>query len=200
MVAVASPRTIQFDSKASQPRHGGEDYWCEEPEKLEPLVPNPIHEKYLGDGAMYVWLNSERKPIDQKFVTGVCNRLFNLKIGFNEIIKAASDLLPVVDIPGRIRFGVARGTIYELRQQNSTTREYIGFCINLATRLQKYCPELGFIASARIGLPQTILDEFGYIKVVATQLKGFTREVVIIDKDEWAALGPASRERLFEAI
>jgi class 3 adenylate cyclase len=237
MAATESPCTIQFDSTASQPRHGfvvvydlegfsrffnqpdvqyyvpgfinhvsaaisaclygGEAYWISQQHGA--LIP-PIQEKYLGDGAMYIWLNTKEKPIDEPFVHRVCNRLWNLKSGFEQVLKAASDFLPVVDIPRRIRFGLARGTIYELTRQNSAEREYIGFCINLATRLQKYCPELGFIASARIGLPQATLEEFGYVKVIATQLKGFTPEVVFVDKSEWEALGPSSREKLFEAI
>ena len=182
--------------------YGGDTYW--EPDadqrQIEPLVPLPVHEKYLGDGAMYIWLGTEKNPITNELVGALCNRCWNLRRSFQNVLRAASDLVPVVDIPKRIRFGIARGTIYELTRRNSTDREYIGFCINLATRLQKYCPELGFIASARVGLPQARLEKHGYVRVVATQIKGLPREIVILDKDEWAALGPTSREALFEAL
>lgn len=235
-----NPSTIQFDSKASQPRrgivvvydlegfsrffnqpdvqdyvpvflnhvstaisvclYGGEQYWRDDLEKANVLSITPVHEKFLGDGAMYVWLHSEQSPITTDFARQLCNRLWTLKSNFQNVLTAAADILPVLDVPSRLRFGVAAGTIYELGRQGTAECEYIGFCINLASRLQKYCPDLGFIASARIGLPQAILAEHKYIKVVAKSLKGFPREVVIVDEGEWAALGPTQREALFETL
>ena len=65
-------------------------------------------------------------------------------------IKTAFDQLPVVDLPTRVRFGIAR------------------------------------IASARIGVSQERLDKHGYLRVVATRIKGFPREIVIVDKAEWS--------------
>jgi hypothetical protein len=72
--------------------------------------------------------------------------------------------------------------------------------MNLASRLQKYCSKLDFIASARIGLPQERLEKHGYLRVVAKQIKGFPREIVIVDKTEWEALDPSVRDELFEAV
>jgi class 3 adenylate cyclase len=178
---------------------GSTDYWAHD-KLMDPLPSLPVHEKYLGDGAMYIWLEAGENRISEKLVRTLCNRLWNVKTNFKKIVEAASDMLPVVDVPSRIRFGVAGGTIYELDRKNSSAHEYIGFCINLASRLQKYCPELGFIASARVGLPQATLKTNKYIKVVARAIRGFPREVVIVDEGEWAALGPSSREKLFEPL
>ncbi len=181
--------------------YGGKSYWRGNDDvETDALQSLPVHEKFLGDGAMYIWLHDDRIPLTTDFARQLCNRLWTLKSYFDEVLKSATDILPVLDVPDRLRFGVAAGTIYELRQQGSAAREYIGFCINLASRLQKYCPELGFIASARIGLPQSVLEEHGYIKVVAKSLKGFPREVVIVDQGEWEALGPTPREALFEPL
>jgi class 3 adenylate cyclase len=181
--------------------YGGDHYWRSDGGAKLPQLPIlPVHEKFLGDGAMYVWLHSDVDALTTDFTRHLCNRLWTLKRNFKSVVAAASDLLPVLDVPARLRFGVAAGTIYELVRRLSGDGEYIGFCINLASRLQKYCPELGFIASARIGLPQAILDEHNYIKVVAKSLKGFPREVVIVDKGEWEALGPTVREALFETL
>ena len=100
------PSTVQFDSKASQPRrgmvmvydlegfsrffnqpdvqdyvpvfinhvsaavsaciYGGNQYWIEETNS-EPLPVLPVHEKFLGDGAMYIWLNTPETPITPTF-------------------------------------------------------------------------------------------------------------------------------------
>jgi class 3 adenylate cyclase len=168
---------------------GGTDYWAHN-KPLDPLPSLPVHEKYLGDGAMYIWLEAGENRISEKLVTTLCNRLWNLKRNFKGIVEAASDMLPVVDVPSRIRFGVAGGTIYELDRKNSSAHEYIGFCINLASRLQKYCPELGFIASARVGLPQATLKTNKYVKAVARAIRGFPREVVIVDKANGLLLVP----------
>jgi class 3 adenylate cyclase len=234
--------TLQFDSTASEPRHGlvviydlegfsrffnqpdvqdyvpvfinhvskaisvciygGEAYWLprRKSRTLESLAPAPVHEKYLGDGAMYIWLDSDGERVSKGMVSHLCNRLWNLKSFFSDVVRAAADELPVIDIPQRIRFGVAWGTIYELTRAASQQKEYIGFCINLASRLQKYCPDLGFIASARVGLSRETLDAHAYIKVIAKAIKGFPREVVIVDKDEWAELDAQARDELFEPL
>jgi hypothetical protein len=76
----------------------------------------------------------------------------------------------------------------------------MGFCINLASRLQKYCPELGFIASARIGVRESVLKKNEYIKVIANKIKGFPKEIVIVDKREFENLDTQIQEDLFETL
>ena len=195
------PKFINIVSEAvSISLFGGDAYWLNRADKtVDPLNP-PIHEKFLGDGALYLWLHSEQSPVDTEFVVGLCNNLWNLKIRFDRVVQRAYDELPVVDLPKRIRFGVARGTIYELRRRGTKQHEYIGFCLNLASRLQKYCPELGFIASARVGLPRAQLEAHKYTRVVAKSIKGFPREVVLVDSDEYEQLSDARRDELFESV
>ena len=106
--------------------------------------------------------------------------------------------VPVVEVPRKIRFGLSRGSVYELKKPNTTAREYIGFCINLASRLQSYCPALGFIASAQLMIPDSVLEEYGYQKTVATQIKGFPDELVIVDIDEYEDLPDELRDDLFK--
>ena len=90
--------------------------------------------------------------------------------------------------------------MYELRRPATTAREYIGFSINQASRLQAYCPELGFIASARLMIPDTVLKENGYRKTVATKIKGFPNELVIVDSNEYDALKDDLRKELFTDV
>jgi hypothetical protein len=59
---------------------------------------------------------------------------------------------------------------------------------------------LGFIASARIGLPEAVLNEHGYVKVVAKQIKGFPREIVIVDQDEYEGLNAETKSAYFETV
>lgn len=121
-----------------------------------------------------------------------------LKNNFGNVVKKALERVPVVEIPRRIRFGLSRGAVYELKMPNTTIREYIGFCINQASRLQSYCPALGFIASARLMIPDNVLGDSGYCKTVATKIKGFPNELVIVDSDEYKSLPDELRENLFE--
>jgi len=44
------------------------------------------------------------------------------------------------------------------------------------------------------------LEKNGYIKVVATQIKGFPKELVVVDKDEFDGLADDVRNSLFELI
>jgi len=128
------------------------------------------------------------------------NRLWNLKNNFGKILSKCSDEVPVVDLPKKIRFGLAAGSVYKLTYEDSNKEEFIGYCINLASRLQAYCRDLGFIASARIGIPMSILKKHGYIKVVATKLKGFPKEIVIVDELEYKELEEKVRTELFEEL
>lgn len=176
--------------------NGGTAYWMDAPkDQYEALFP-PTHEKFLGDGSLYVWSLQDYKNT-QEFLVTICNRLWNLKDNFSIVLDHASDDSPIPKVPKKIRFGLTRGTIFQLTVSGRAENEYLGVCINLASRLQKYCPELGFIASARIGLSKTVLAKHGYKKVTATQLKNFQDEQVIVDIDEFSKLPSQVKERLF---
>jgi class 3 adenylate cyclase len=173
---------------------GGTAYWIQN-EKY-PALGAPDHAKFLGDGALFVWKVPE--TLAPAKIVSLTNRLFNLKTGFEKVVDACADVVPVVDLPRSIRFGLARGTVYELARRDKTGTEYIGYCINLASRLQGYCKDLGFIASARIGSTREVLKRHGYTRVVAKALRGFPRELVIVDKREYLRLPDTVREQLFE--
>jgi class 3 adenylate cyclase len=193
------PRFLNHVSQAlSTVIYGGAQHWLESPKTIEPLRLAPLHEKFLGDGALYIWTMSAEETTG--FLITLCNRLWNLKRNFQAVVRRAADDVPVLDIPQKIRFGLARGTIFELTRKGSPDKEYIGFCINLAARLQSYCSDLGFIASARLGISAESFHKNGYIKVVATQIKGFPKELVFVDANEFAALETSTREELFEAL
>jgi class 3 adenylate cyclase len=180
--------------------NGGTQYWIEGDEQEGKAFLQPVHVKFMGDGALYIWVAPEGKDFETDFIVSLMNRMWSLKHRFYNVIKKCADDVPVFELPKRIRFGFARGTIYELMYQGGRQKEYLGICINLASRLQKYCSDLGFIASARVQLPQHILQEHTYKKVVASDLKGFPKEIVLVDIDEFEALDKGIRAELFEEI
>lgn len=181
--------------------YGGERYWEPPPKKPWSVLPPPVHEKFLGDGALYVWVpQANEKVFNTAFIADLCNSLWNIQRLFEKIrIKCAEDI-PIYELPQGIRFGLARGTVYELRNRKTREREYIGFCINLASRLQKYCADLAFLASARMEFPEELLKKHGYIKVIANKLKGFPKEIVIVDQREYEGLPDEIRNDLFEPL
>lgn len=175
-------------------------YWAvdidEEPIPLSKL-PELIHSKFLGDGAMYIWKYNdftEQQKLD------LISEFWLLKLKFKRIVKKISEDIPLIDIPKRIRFGISAGTVYKLTYQNSLREEYIGYSINLASRLQNYCSDIGFIVSGRLNINSSDLEGGQYIKVVAQKIKGFPHEVVIIDQQEYEELDKNIKQQLFSPL
>lgn len=178
---------------------GGHAYWAPAGEQDLTALSKPIHEKFVGDGCMYVWTQDGQS--DQEwaaFIVKLCNRVWNLKNEFSAVVLRASNDIPIAELPKRIRFGLAGSTVQQLTTADRPHDEYVGICLNLASRLQKYCQELGFIASARIGVSEQHITEHGYTKIVATKIRGFPRELVIVDSAELHELESAIRANLFE--
>jgi class 3 adenylate cyclase len=177
---------------------GGEAYWLKKTETYLPMFVLPVHRKFMGDGMLYLWsLGDVPRSNVPGFATRLCNRLWDLKARFKKVNRACA-AGPVTNFPPRIRFGVARGSISALTCGNQAEKEYIGVCINLASRLQHYCPEIGFVGSARLDLRDLVLERHGYKRVVAKKIKGFPKEVVIVDRQEYERLKPDVRQALFQ--
>ena len=181
---------------------GGFAYWDKinkEPDgtavKYHPL-PKPIHSKFLGDGALYIWKHQDFKHYN---IIPLVNRLFNLRDYFPQIITKAADSIPIVALPVNIRFGITAGSVYKLTYNDNSGEEYVGHCINLASRLQNYCREIGFIISGRLNIKKTDIEKYEYTKQVATNLKGFQPETVLIDKKGFNKLNPMVRSSLFRS-
>lgn len=181
---------------------GGPAYWDQKNSKdYTSLSIQPIHVKFMGDGALYIWTPTHPgAEFSSAFISLLLNRLFNLKLWFPSVLEQCAQDVPVIDLPSRIRFGLARGTIFELRHQGKNQKEFIGFCLNLASRLQSYCRSLGFIASARIGMSQEGMKKYGYKKVIAKKIAGFSPEIVIVDAEEFDRLDDVERNELFDPL
>ena len=105
--------------------NGGNAYWYNEVElrSISPLL-NPIHQKFMGEGGLYIWTPSkESGDFTIDFITQLSNRLWDLKNHFDAVLKSCADDVPVYELPRRIRFGLARGTIYELSHTSSIKKE-----------------------------------------------------------------------------
>jgi hypothetical protein len=177
--------------------YGGEQYWNPNEPELGPLRLLPVHRKFIGDGALYIWAPKDATQIRPDFIIPLANRLWNLQRYFENVTLACADEIPLMELPSAVKFGIARGTVFELSIEGSQTKEYIGICVNLASRLQKYCSGLNFIASARLDIPKSELEKHGYTKAVATCIKGFPKEIIVVDKNEYARLDTEVKSKLF---
>jgi len=178
---------------------GGESYWSKT-NQYKPLSGKPIMRKFLGDGMLYVWEDTEKGLITKNdFKIALINRLYNLQLNFDKINKRLNETIPIGDLPNSVKFGIAQGTILKLTEENGAV-DCIGPCINLASRLVKYCSEINFISSARLNLPASELEKSGYFKIIAKELRSFENEIVIIDKDDYENVNAADKKRLFKEI
>jgi len=178
--------------------YGGNGYWTGSKEEFGKLRLRVVHEKFMGDGALYIILPpTDVDDFPKTTLRALSVRLWSLQKHFEEVIKKSLHDVPVLEVPKRIRFGASRGSVYELKKSGTAHREFIGFCINQASRLQSYCPDLGFIASARLQIPDDELQKSGYMKIVATKIKGFPNEIVIVKQAEYNALSAETKSDLF---
>lgn len=153
------------------------------------------HIKFLGDGCLVIW----RLPNSEEDQMSVFEQLINGSyIARKTFPSRAEDFrgqygLP--EVPKQLRFGIAMGEILELIPQRGS-KEYAGYPINLASRLQGYSKHLGFIVSARAGVKSEKIDEMGLIQVTANNVRGFGREMVLVDAIDFANL-PSAEAGLF---
>lgn len=150
----------------------------------------PFLAKFLGDGVLFLWDTSNLTE------NGVCNIVGIL----HEICKEYHDSFyqevkkRVVNPPSTLRCGIARGRVFSV----GNAEDYVGPCINIATRLQK----LGLLTFcfSRRGLDvKKNMDKTWWNVFVEKriQLRGIGRnELVWIVKKEFDNL-PAEEKSLF---
>lgn len=182
--------------------YGGNAYWVPEEEFKSnlPLTLKPKMRKFLGDGMLYIWENDEKNTLNNdSFKIKLINRLWNLQLHYNYINKHLYERIPIGDLPTTVKFGIAKGTLYKLTEKDGTN-DYIGPCINLASRLVKYCQEINFIASARLDISKEKLIEHGYFRIIAKELRSFENEIIFIERKDYDRINEPDKLRLFKEI
>src|SRR3569832_1391150 len=87
---------------------GGKAYW-QKAADVNALKVSVAHEKYLGDGALYVLLPpAGSNDITAAHLSALCTRLFNLKNNFDAVINSVLAKVPVADFRMIIRFCFSR--------------------------------------------------------------------------------------------
>lgn len=162
--------------------NGGKLDWLDETE-IVPLPVRPSYCKFLGDGGLFIFFAEEGQPFPVSFAEKLLARLAAFHTSFPFLKTHVQDTIRDTDLyPNRIRFGIARGFINRLTRDDGTGDdiEYIGSSINLASRLQGYCKDLGVIASTMVGSPPPI-----YKRLKALNIRGFDDDTVFVLKDNY---------------
>lgn len=151
------------------------------PEGAQLFADLPFMCKFMGDGLLVLW---ETEPLG---VGRLCNiivlidNLCNLyKAEFYPLISKR-----VVNAPKVLRSGVAKGTVFSI----GNGEDYVGSCINVAARLQKF-NNLNFCFSTMgidydKGFKKITRDKFLIKKV---RIRGIGEEIIGIRKKEFEDL------------
>ena len=107
--------------------------------------------KYTGDGAIMIWLANDSGEFSDQFCTDLVTAMRALQTRIEMLVPEWEKKWRVSGLPKRARFGISTGLVYALREPSNggffinAPSDYVGYCINLAVRLQDHCKELGFL-------------------------------------------------------
>jgi class 3 adenylate cyclase len=160
----------------------------------------PVHCKFLGDGGLVIWRLPTNTQRSQAFLKKLLHVLHLARDGYPTVRQALQEEVGIDELPTQLRFGLAVGTILPLRVEKTKRLQFVGFPINLASRLQCYWRPLGIIASARYHRPLHKLRVDGFTHVLALKLKGFDRERVVVEETAYAKLKGRDSQALFAAV
>jgi len=150
----------------------------------------PFYAKFLGDGLLFLW--------DTEFSGGESGILNIVQNIFMLTDSYKTKLLPnlkknVSKPPSRVRCGIARGQIMTVGDGN----DFVGSCLNIASRLQKLSM-LSFAISRRgidIKKNTTLAKEFVLKQV---ELRGIGKEELVYVRDSEFQVLPAKDRKLFK--
>jgi class 3 adenylate cyclase len=151
--------------------------------------PLPFFIKFLGDGVLVLWNSTEMNDAARRNVIITLRRI---------CVQYGKDFLPtlkqrIVEPPSRLRCGVARGTVFSVGEGN----DYVGSCINMASRIQKL-PGISFGFNRRgFELEAETAHKFFREDIVVKQvsIRGICEhELVCILSKEADALPPKDRK------
>ncbi len=148
----------------------------------------PFYTKFLGDGILVLWnVAGVKREAQHNIIMSMSNICFEYEDSF---LPKVSKKYP--DPPEMLRCGIAKGNVYSIGSGD----DYVGPCINLASRLQNL-PGLGF-AFARKGFdPETVLRSFSEdFVMVKAAIRGLSsKEIIAIDRREYERLADNERDR-----
>lgn len=147
----------------------------------------PFFAKFMGDGVLFLW------NVENMDMVKICNIVITVR---NITNRYSSIFIPEIrkhlsHVPKSLRCGVARGLVCSV----GNGEDYVGPCINIASRLQKL-GELGFCCSKRgidldDGMARETAERF---MVKSVEIRGIGEgELVIVRKADFEKLRKKDR-------
>lgn len=190
--SVEAPQLMKHVFDLLDENLGEQDNWSSEPKStVAGKLVEPHFIKFTGDGALMLWHVPRVKNIPQSF----CNLVVQIMRNFQKQLLVQLPIWQkdrrVNKMPRQARFGIATGLVYALRPPHSFTTltdpvDYVGYCINLAVRLQDHCPEAGFLVHGNLH-PEVPGLKF----LEAINMKGSQTEPVAIFSEDLARVSPS---------
>ena len=148
----------------------------------------PFFAKFLGDGVLFLW---DTKKLTAAEMGNLVVSLKNICLHYrNKFLPKAK--LEVSKSPSKLRCGIARGQIISV----GDGRDYVGACINVASRLQKL-GQLSFAFSKRgFQLEKCFSKSYQEKFILAkASIRGIgEEELIFIDKSEYDKLEEKERK------
>jgi class 3 adenylate cyclase len=148
----------------------------------------PIFNKFLGDGLLFLWDTKRMDPTHE---------LGNVVVSLNNICKDyVGGFVPMIagqftSYPKQLRCGIARGQVVSI----GGGLDYVGPCINIASRLQKM-GNLSFAVLRKGFDPSMCLDPEVQPKFITrkAQIRGVgDGELIVVRKIEYDSLSPEEK-------
>jgi len=150
----------------------------------------PFLSKYLGDGLLLLWntFGMSDVEINNSIVLMDKIRENYVKDFYPNISKK------MVDAPPKLRCGIAKGTVFSVGNGN----DYVGSCINVSARLQKFynfsfcCSLLGIDFSKFVDTTQKVLIQ------KKVNIRGIGDEIICILKKEFESLSDEDKREFID--
>lgn len=170
------------------------------------FFPKPQYSKFLGDGILLIW-ETENNPhlkgvLKAEFMSFCWNMVKGQKESYeNEFLPELLRRIRAIrnlDYPKHLRVSISLG--HAVRYDQGESMEYVSECINVASRIISYTPELYFIAHSNIVTNEEILGT-KYVHKQLTKVKGINQPIcVYIDEADFKNLPNKIKRSKFRNI
>lgn len=153
----------------------------------------PFLSKFMGDGVLFLW---ETDEIDEVAICNIIGLIYNICFKYKtDFLQSIKD--KIAEPPETLRCGIARGKVYSVGDGN----DYVGPCINLAARLQKFSQLTLCISRRGFNIDRYMGERVKKLFVVKkAKVRGIgDNELIIVLKNEFDKLSPEEKA-LFKDI
>lgn len=160
----------------------------------ESSVLMPKYSKFLGDGVLLVWETENQPLLKGVLKAEFMNFCWNMARGQGESYE--KEFLPELlrkikplrthEYPKHLRISLSLG--HAVKYGRGKSIEYVSECINVASRIIDYEPELYFIAHSSLVIDEALLGK-RYVQKLLLGVKGIDKQIsVYIDERDFKGL------------